>query len=105
MTSPLPADLAKYHFFARLKALPFVEAIYLYGSRARGEADEWSDVDLAVLCPRADSKDWAQVRDILEQADTLLEIDCVRLDTASAEFRENILRESVVLYERPTQTA
>ncbi len=100
---PNAADLTSYRFFARLTALPFVEAIYLYGSRAREEAEETSDIDLAVLCPQANSKDWMRVRDIIETADTLLEIDCVRLDkVASSEFRENILREGKLLYESST---
>lgn len=31
-----PSDITSYDFFSRLAALPYVEAIYLYGSRARG---------------------------------------------------------------------
>ncbi len=94
-------NLSSYRFFRRLEALPFVEAIYLYGSRAREEEEVFSDIDLAIYCPKAGVLEWTKVRDIVEAADTLLEIDCVRLDTASRELRENILREGKRLYERP----
>lgn len=93
-------DIAAYNFFRKLKVLPFVNRVYLYGSRARREEDARSDIDLAVECPLAGEKDWARVRDIIEHADTLLEIDCVRLDTAGKDLKENILREGVLLYER-----
>ena len=64
--------LLPYEFIERLKALPFVEAIYLYGSRARGTHRRHSDIDLTVVCPQATLKDWQQVVDILDEADTLL---------------------------------
>ena len=91
-----------YRFIDRLKALPFIEAIYLYGSRARGDHRERSDIDLAIVCPAADWRDWQQVIDIIEAADTLLEIDCVRLDAEAPDstLRRSIERDKKVLYER-----
>lgn len=35
-----------------LKALSFVSAVYLFGSRATGSARPYSDADLAVVCSR-----------------------------------------------------
>ena len=78
-----------------------MEAIYLFGSRARGDAHERSDIDLAIVCPSADIKDWLQVIDIVDEADTLLKIDCVRLDRLADErLKVEIERDKVVLYER-----
>ena len=95
---PLPP----YRFLESLKALPFVDAIYLYGSRARGTNRERSDIDLAVVCPRASSQEWQRILDIVEDADTLLYIDCLRLDEESPEshLRRNIEKEKEVIYER-----
>jgi predicted nucleotidyltransferase len=45
--------LTEYRFLERLAALPFVQAVWLFGSRARGTARERSDIDLAILCPGA----------------------------------------------------
>jgi predicted nucleotidyltransferase len=89
-----------YRFVDRIAELPVVDAIYLFGSRARGDNDRSSDIDLAVSCPGASGDEWDQVLDIVEDADTLLMIDCVRLDEAPAHWRERILAEGKLLHER-----
>jgi predicted nucleotidyltransferase len=38
-------------FLAAVRRLRRLDAAYLYGSRARGTATEWSDIDLAVVSP------------------------------------------------------
>lgn len=43
-------QLTDYHFLQQIADLPFVDAIYLFGSRARGDHRERSDIDLAILC-------------------------------------------------------
>lgn len=95
-------ELPDYQFLDHLKALPFVEAIYLYGSRARGEHRPRSDIDLAVVCPAASDGQWQEVLDIVENADTLLAIDCLRLDAepVDSRLRLNIERDKKVIYER-----
>lgn len=90
-----------YTFFRHLTILPFVEAIWLYGSRARGDAAERADIDLAIICPTANDADWLLVRSIITNADTLLHIDCVRYDTLSeGEFKEDITKDKKVLFQR-----
>ena len=42
-----------YEFFEFLKQLPYVDEIWLYGSRARQDHLERSDIDLAIFCPKA----------------------------------------------------
>lgn len=90
-----------YKFLERIKNLPFVEAIYLFGSRARGDAHEKSDIDLAIVCPKAGDREWLQVVDIVDEADTLLKIDCVRFDTLKNDrLKAEIEQDKTVLYER-----
>lgn len=94
-------DLPKYNFIDKLKDLPFVEKIYLFGSRARGDNMPRADIDLAIFCPSADSKEWVyEIGDIIDNADTLLPIDCVNFDNVSKEMQQNILKDGVVLYDR-----
>jgi predicted nucleotidyltransferase len=83
-----------------LAARPEVARIWLYGSRARGDARERSDVDLAVEAPEAGRRAWLSMCDLAEDADTLLPIDLVRVEEAPAALRERIRREGRVLYER-----
>jgi predicted nucleotidyltransferase len=83
-----------------LSLLPYVESILLFGSRARRDGHSRSDVDLAIDCPQASTNDWQTILDQVEQAETLLPIDCIRLDEAEPALRENILKWNKVLYER-----
>jgi uncharacterized protein len=91
-----------YDFINKLKAFPWVEEIWLFGSRARGDHQERSDIDLAILCPTANEKDWGSILQIIDKADTLLKIDCIRFDTLSPDdkFRDNILRFKQILYKK-----
>lgn len=95
-------DILKYKFFEKLKQLPYVDQIWLFGSRARGDNLEKSDIDIAIICPKASNQDWLEVLDILENADTLLKIDCVRFDdhNISQELRNNIEKDKRVIYDK-----
>ncbi len=91
-----------FNFFHQLMNLPFVDRIFLFGSRARGDNMERADIDLAIDCPKATKEDWFQVLDIIDDADTLLQIDCVRFDELSPNYslRQSIEQDKVVLFER-----
>ena len=92
-------------FFYKLRTLSFVEEILLYDSRAKGQNTERSDIDLAIVCPEASKTDWQTVRDIIDHADTLLKIDCLRLDQLEdARLREAIYATKVVLFKRVKNT-
>lgn len=92
-------DITDYKFVKQLKALAFVEEIWLFGSRSRGDNQDRSDIDIAVICPKATDNDWLLVLGIIEEADTLLKIDCVRFDTLQEDdpLKSNILRFKTVL--------
>jgi predicted nucleotidyltransferase len=89
-----------YQFIARLQELPFIDEIWLFGSRARGDHRQKSDIDLAILCNEATDKDWLSVMEIIEDSDTLLKIDCIRFDqnTISKDLYDNILQDKKVIY-------
>lgn len=90
-----------YAFLDHIKRLPFVEAIYVFGSHARGDAQETSDIDLAIVCPQADEAEWLKVVEIIDRADTLRKVDCLRFDTLkNARLKAEIERDKVVVYER-----
>ena len=92
--------LNSYRFIRQLTELDFIEQIWLFGSRARGDNQERSDIDLAIVCPNATKEDWHKVTYIINQADTLLNIDCVKFDEhiLTTEFVKNILKDKKVIY-------
>lgn len=86
----LLADLAERHSAQRL---------VLFGSRARGDNRERSDIDLAVYgMPEANRTSfWLDVEDL----PTLLKFDIVHIDSGMNEaFLQNIEKDGVTLYEQ-----
>jgi predicted nucleotidyltransferase len=85
----------------KLAAQPRVRRIWLFGSRARGEARERSDIDIAIEAPGADRREWLEVcRLVEEEADTLLPIDVIRLEEAPEHLCQRVREEGQVLFER-----
>lgn len=77
--------------------------VILYGSRARGDARDNSDYDLAVVFPQDRRNRWIRfLADYDDAALTLLPVDLLDLSEASEPLREQISKEGVTLYERAT---
>lgn len=95
-------NINKYNFIKDLTTLPFVEQLWLFGSRARGDNAERADIDLAIICPAATEADWHQVLEIINNADTLLKIDCVRFDKLADndKLKQNIIQFRQVIYHK-----
>lgn len=80
---------------------PAIQKLVLFGSRARGDAAAGSDYDIAVFPASADFTDELQLRNDIDELDTLYKIDLVVVDAAiDAVLLENINREGIVLMER-----
>lgn len=74
-----------------------VKKVLLFGSRARGDNSERSDIDLAISGGNA--LDFYY--DVEEKVHTLLMFDVVELDRGiSAELQAEIERDGVILYEK-----
>lgn len=109
---PVPADVD-----ARLEELVRrfsgdrrVAAMWLFGSRARGEADALSDVDVAVLAAGAPTavELAAWELDWLDAANQTLgtdEVSLVVLDRAPLTLRHQVLRGGRLLYSRSPEIA
>jgi len=93
-------EILDYNFIQQLKCLSFVDEIWLFGSRARGDNQDRSDIDIAIICSQTTDTNWLKVNNIVENADTLLKIDCVKLDRnkLSTAFYNNILKDKKLIY-------
>jgi len=78
-----------------LQARTDVALALLFGSRARGDASDASDVDVALLAPAADLLD---VGARLSQASGL-EVNVISLADPGVPLLDELLRDAVVLYE------
>ncbi|MES2768876.1 MAG: nucleotidyltransferase domain-containing protein [Bdellovibrionota bacterium] len=76
--------------------------IILFGSQAKGTAHKKSDYDFAFELLSTDSESllmWGQLTSILnEKKPKLNSLDLIRMDQISDEFKNNILKDGIVLY-------
>ena len=70
--------------------------VRLFGSRARGNALIWSDIDVAVQAnPALPACVLSTLREALEESSCLLNVDVVDWNDADAALRESIVREGI----------
>lgn len=65
--------------------------VYLFGSRAKGDYDEYSDIDIAV----EGDIDIASLRFILEESNLPQKVDVVDMKYISDKFKEEILKHGI----------
>ena len=99
----IPLQLSDRHL-ATVRALldrhlPGVET-WAYGSRAKGTARPWSDLDLVVFAEPDRQKAVSELRDAFEESDLPFRVDLFVWDEIPDSFRENIRKEHVVLIEK-----
>jgi predicted nucleotidyltransferase len=65
--------------------------IYLYGSRAKGNFMEWSDIDLAIdVGKKIENLDKYEINSILEASNTPYKASVVDVNGVNEEFRQEI---------------
>jgi predicted nucleotidyltransferase len=86
----------------RASCYPAIGRLLVFGSRARGDARERSDFDLAVVAPGMPRSAWSRFAlDVEDDIPTLCGVDLLLLDdTISLPLRTRIQDEGVVIYER-----
>ena len=97
--------IAKYQFIKDIIKLTFVNQIILFGSRARNDNDERSDIDLAINCIGATDNDWQRILETVDTCDTLLDINCIRFDALRDDdkLKSNILKQGKIIYDKGQQ--
>jgi predicted nucleotidyltransferase len=85
----------------RFGSNPQVEKGILFGSSARGDERERSDIDIAVIGPEITDREWLVMWFYAdEDAPSLLFIDLLRYKSAPKYLRVSIDKDGVAIYER-----
>lgn len=80
---------------------PSVREVRVFGSRASGHARRTSDLDLAISAPEAKPSEWADLREDLENAPLIYELDLVRMEQLNnPKLKAKIDQEGLPIYVR-----
>lgn len=77
-----------------------IEQVILFGSRAVGDHDPRSDVDLAISGPCLSKEDIAILRDKIERAPSLFRIAISHLEAMPATLRERVMKQGIAIHDR-----
>ncbi len=72
----------------------------LFGSRAIGDHEEHSDIDIAICGPSISRLEWARMRDAAYNAKTLYWISIVHFDRNPTSLKERLSKTGDVIYVR-----
>lgn len=76
----------------------YIEKVVIFGSRARGDNDLKSDIDLAIYSEQSLTE---FVEDIEMNTKTLLEYDFSHMNTVKDQFfKEQVNKEGIIIYEK-----
>jgi len=82
---------------------PSIQKVILFGSRAKGTATPYSDIDLAIVGVHND-REWAHILQLADVDDdrivTLFKIDLVQFERIDKAVQKSIMNEGKLLYER-----
>ena len=97
-----PPDKTLAWLLEQTAAFPAVQKVILFGSRAKGTQTERSDYDIAIVWDISYSNTaWATYSEKLrEENPQLNQLDLVRMDLISDDFKKRILQEGKVLYDK-----
>lgn len=96
----IPASV--WTFICDLVQHPNITKIILFGSRAFGDHEERSDVDIAISGVELTNDDWIRLRDKATNTRSLYWISLVNLERNPAKLRSRIYETGLVIYEKET---
>jgi predicted nucleotidyltransferase len=83
---------------AEVKRFPEVRAAYLFGSRARGDFRDQSDIDIAIDAPTMTASHFAQLWNAIDSLPIAFPLDCVWLQAMPASpLKSMVQRDAVAL--------
>ena len=97
--SPLGEELIL--FLISLSKNTHVEGLIIFGSRAIGDFEPYSDLDLAVDAPNIFRLEWLKLKEYATyDLRTLIKISLVHYSTNPNKLKERIVKNGIVIYGR-----
>lgn len=90
---------SQFDLLTQLAIQPVKEAggrIWIFGSRARGDHQPFSDIDLLLELP-ASAKIVGKITEALEESRLPFKVDLVLIDELAESYREGVLKERIAL--------
>lgn len=81
---------------AEIRHFPEVRAAYLFGSRARGDFKDQSDIDIAIDAPTMTATDFAQLWNAIDALPIAFPLDCVWLQAMPASPLKSMLQRDAI---------
>jgi type I restriction enzyme S subunit len=93
---PLLEESEKFIRQTLRKLLPNGSRIFLFGSRARGDASHSSDFDICIMSDEPiDSNLFAQIRAVFEESFVPFNVDLVDYSQTTEEFRSIAMKDAI----------
>lgn len=78
--------------------------VWVYGSRAKGTARRYSDLDMVVFSTPEQKHEVYELREAFEESDLPFRVDLFAWDQVPESFKENIEAERIALVEKGDNT-
>jgi len=97
MSYNIPTDVDKElkDFFAQYS---FIDKVVIFGSRARLECKEKSDIDICVYSLKMSDEEFRDLRYEIDELPIFYHIDIVHFEKIDDKLKENILRDGKLFY-------
>ncbi len=76
------------------------DRIFLFGSRAKGLSDKYSDFDIAIEGANMDIRTERKIKELLDDKLRAYIVEIINLDRVDPDFKEIILKTGRIIYER-----
>jgi predicted nucleotidyltransferase len=101
--SPLAHDVLD--FLSLLASHKHVERLIVFGSRANGDFEVYSDLDLAVDAPALPWLDWLKMKEYaVYDLNTFIAISLVHYATNPQKLKNRITNTGIIIYEQPEKS-
>ncbi|GIX42441.1 MAG: hypothetical protein KatS3mg129_2174 [Leptospiraceae bacterium] len=79
---------------------PKVEKCFIYGSRAKGNYLNGSDIDITIIAPEMEFYEYLDILSQLEELNIPYIIDLTKFELLDEPLKEHIIRKGILIYKK-----